>query len=450
MLETQSYDHRENTFAWLLFGWQFKEIMKDRPTVILLDDHDIGQGNVWGEGGIVADSSAGNSGGFYWPAEYVKMVHDQETWHLPDPFDPTPIKQGIPVYYTNLRIGGVDFAIIEDRKFKTGPKGKIPAMGPRPDHINDPVYDPATIDLPGLTLLGDRQLKFLDNWVQDWENVEMKAVLSQTAFAGAVHLHGSREGRLLADLDSNGWPQTGRKKALRAIRRAWAVHLCGDQHLATVVQHGIETFRDGPFGFTNPAIVNTIYGRWWWPENGMPGGGHPIDNELEWTGDFLDGLRNKITMHAYANPSFISMDDARALSAQGGNDNLSDGYGLVRFRKPSRTSTFECWPRFVDLSEGDSAQYAGWPITIRMEDNDGRKVYGYLPELVFEDLLDPVVQVSEESTGDILYTVRIQGDRFLPKVYAKGKYTVRAGKDRPDQWVKSGLQPSTKTISVGL
>ena len=446
----QSYDHRENTFAWLLFGWQFKEIMKDRPTVILLDDHDIGQGNVWGEGGIVADSSAGNSGGYYWPAEYVKMVHDQETWHLPDPFDPTPIGQGIQVYYTGMKVGGVDFAILEDRKFKSGPKGKIPSMGPRPDHINDASYDPASVDLPDLKLLGDRQLHFLDQWAQNWEDVEMKAVLSQTAFAGAVHLHGSRTGRLLADLDSNGWPQTGRNKALRAIRRAWASHLCGDQHLATVVQHGIENFRDGPFGFTNPAIVNTIYGRWWWPENGRAGGGQPIDNELEWTGDFFDGLRNKITMHAYANPSFISMDDARELSARKGNDNLSDGYGLVRFHKPSRTSTFECWPRFVDLSEGDAAQYAGWPMTIRMKDNDGREVFGYLPELVFQNLFNPVVQVMEESTGDILYTVRILGDRFLPKVYAEGKYTVRAGKDRPDQWEKSGLLASSTKIEVEL
>ncbi|MCK5138038.1 MAG: hypothetical protein KAR19_19800 [Bacteroidales bacterium] len=43
-----------------------------------------------------------------------------------DPFDPTPVGQGIGVYYTNLVVGEVDFAIIEDRKFESGPKGKIP------------------------------------------------------------------------------------------------------------------------------------------------------------------------------------------------------------------------------------------------------------------------------------------------------------------------------------
>jgi hypothetical protein len=446
----QSYDHQENTFAWLIFGWQFRDVTKDRPTVTILDDHDIGQGNVWGEGGIIADSTAGNSGGYYYPHEYIKMVHDQETWHLPDAFDPAPIEQGIQVYYTDMKVGGVSFAIIEDRKFKSGPKGKIPPMGPRPDHINDNSYNPADVDVPGLKLLGDRQIHFLNEWAQDWEGAEMKAVLSQTAFTGAVHLHGSADkGRLLADLDSNAWPQTGRNKALESIRRAWAPHLCGDQHLAVVVQHGIDKFRDGPFGFTNPAIVNTIYGRWWWPEDGRAGGGYPIDNELEWTGDYLDGLKNKITMYAYANPDFITMGQARELSEQGGETNLEDGYGIARFHKPSRTITFECWPRFGDVTKPNSKQYAGWPITIRTEDNDGREVYGYLPELVF-DMTDPVVQVVEESSNEILYTIRIQGNTFLPKVYANGKYTVKAGKDRPDGFKKSGLKPTATKIKVKL
>ena len=83
----------------------------------------------------------------------------------------------------------------------------------------------------------------------------------------SVHIHGGPNNRLLADLDSNAWPQTGRNKAIKELRKAWAPHLCGDQHLAVVVQHGIDSHRDGPFGFTSPAIVNTIYGRWWKPEN---------------------------------------------------------------------------------------------------------------------------------------------------------------------------------------
>ncbi len=194
--------------------------------------------------------------------EYVNLVQRQQTWHLPDPVDPTPVDRNISVYFTRLRVGGIDFAILEDRKFKRGRAGKIPKMGPRPDHINDPAYDPKSIDLPGLQLLGDRQHRFLREWGNDWKDASVKAVLSQTAFCGAVHMHDKQNDRLLADLDCNGWPQSGRSLALKDLRRVQAVHLCGDQHLAVVVKHGINDFGDGPFGFTSPALVNTIYGRW--------------------------------------------------------------------------------------------------------------------------------------------------------------------------------------------
>ncbi|MCB1120358.1 MAG: hypothetical protein KJT03_02315, partial [Verrucomicrobiae bacterium] len=92
----QSYDHKEMTAGWTWFGYLFRDVIKDRPTITILDDHDIGQGNVWGEGGIIADSPAGNSGGYFYPKEYVIMIHELETWHLPDAYDPTPIEQGIP------------------------------------------------------------------------------------------------------------------------------------------------------------------------------------------------------------------------------------------------------------------------------------------------------------------------------------------------------------------
>jgi hypothetical protein len=256
----------------------------------------------------------------------------------------------------------------------------------------------------------------------------MKAVLSQTAFCGAVHMHGRRDNRLLADLDCNGWPQTGRNRALEEIRRAWAVHLCGDQHLAVVVKHGIAEWGDGPVGFTSPALVNTIYGRWWRPLDGKPGPNPMPNSPLPWTGDFLDGLGNKISMLAYANPENISDERRRA-----------DGYGLVRFDKRTRRITFECWPRFSDAKQGDKAQFPGWPITVEMAGNDGRKPAGWLPELVFEGVTDPVVQVIEEKTGDILYTARIRGSSFQPRVYAPGKYTIKAGRDNPGEKTLTGL-----------
>ncbi len=423
----QSYDHQHHTAAWLAFGRQFREILRDRPTITIPDDHDIGQGNLWGAGGVKAPHPHGNDGGYYYPADYVRMVERCQTWHLPDAFDPRPVAQNIGVYFTRLRVGGVDFAILEDRKFKTGPNGTIPPMGPRPDHINDPAYDRAAVDLPGLKLLGDRQLAFLDHWTQDWSGAEMKAALSQTAFAGAVHIHGN-EGRLLADLDSNAWPQSGRNAALRRLRQARAVHLAGDQHLAVAIQHGIENFRDGPYAFTTPAIVNNYYSRWWHPLDDAPGAHRDPHTFRPWTGDYLDGLGNKLTMLTYVNPG----------EADNGN---GDGYGLVHFDKPTHRITFEYWPRFSAMGS-PVTQTPDWPITFYMEENDGRTPTGTIVVPANPVVSSRVLQVVDESTQEILYTQRFpRGTTQLP-VYGTGPYTIRSGTDHPATVIASGLNPT--------
>ncbi|MDA3923380.1 MAG: hypothetical protein PF904_01610 [Kiritimatiellae bacterium] len=361
----QSYDHIQHTSAWLLFGLHFREVFKDRPCITIPDDHDVGHGNLWGEGGKKSTTPAGHDGGYFYHHEYVKMVERCQTSHLPDPDDPTPVLQGIGVYYTSLTLGGIDFAIVEDRKFKSGPSGKIPQMGPRPDHVRDPNYDPAKIDLPGLKLLGDRQLLFLKDWGQQWDNVSMKVVLSQTGFCGGAHRHGNYENLLHADLDSNGWPQTGRNKALQAIQDAGAVHLAGDQHITTLIRHGIKEFGDGPFAFVAPAIVNNYYKRWWEPADKKPGANREKNSPLPYTGDYLDGFNNKITMYAYANPEE---------KVQRG------GFGLVRFNKKERTITFESWDREIDATRPDAKPMSGWPRTIKEVGKKGKApIWDILP-----------------------------------------------------------------------
>lgn len=331
------------------------------------------------------------------------------------------MEQGIGVYFINLKLGRIDFASLEERKFKSGRAGKIPQMGPRPDHINDPDYDSKSIDLPGLELLGARQEAFLEKWGEDWTGVERKVVLSQTAFCGAVHKHGNFNNRLLADLDCNGWPQTPRKRVLALIRRAKAVHLCGDQHLGVVLKHGIDGYGDGPYAFTSAAIVNTIYGRWWRPLDEKVGPNPVAHSPLPWTGDYRDGLNNRISMIAYASPGNKADERQRG-----------DGYGIARFDRQERTVTFEAWPRFAEVSDGDQARYPGWPVTMAMDDNDGRKVTECLLKLAFKEGENPVVQVIDESTDEVLYTHRVSGNRFQPAVYSDGPFTIKTGRNRPE------------------
>jgi phosphodiesterase/alkaline phosphatase D-like protein len=423
----QVYDHNRHHAYWLKFGRDFGEVIRNTPTVTIPDDHDVGQANLWGAGGKQSMKGAGDDGGYFKPVEYVREVERAQTSHLPDPYDPTPIERGIGVYYTALGWGGISFAILEDRKFKTGPGGVVPQMGPRPDHVTDPNYDPKALDVPGAVLLGGRQLKFLRDWAADWRGAEMKAVLSQTIFCGGAHVHGSHNNRLLADLDSNGWPQTGRNKALAEIRKAFALHIAGDQHLGTIIHHGIDDWNDAMYSFCVPSIAN-LYLRWWAPLEPGKNRGPGMPEHL---GEFLDGFGNKVTMWAVANPTPEENHDKLTTRAA--------GFGVVRFRKSDRTITMECWPRNVDVADPNARQYPGWPKTIGQLDNYGRKAAAYLPTLKVVGMEHPVVQVIDEADGQIVYTLRINGSEFRPKVFRRGTYTIKVGDQADKTKVLTGV-----------
>jgi hypothetical protein len=433
----QVYDHNRHYAAWLKFGRDFGDIIKDRPTVCLPDDHDVGQPNLWGESGKISTLSGAADGGYSQPGVYVQEVERAQTSHLPDPVDPHKIGQGIGVYFTNLNWGNIDFAILEDRKFKTGPAGRVPKQGPRPDHIRNPEYDPASVDVEGAVLLGERQLDFIEDWAKDWSDADMKVALSQTIFCGGAHIHGAANGRLHADMDSNGWPQTGRNRALAALRKAFAFHYAGDQHLATIFHHGIDEYRDSIWSFCVPSIAN-LYLRWWEPvepgENREPGA-------PEYTGDSLDGFANKVTNYAAANPE----------KKPAGNllNTRAAGFGIVRLNTKTRDITMECWPRNVDVTDPSAKQYPGWPLTISQFDNYSPPSWGTLGEMTF-DVEDPVVQLVDASTDEVLYTVRVAGTKFTPGA-PKGKtFVVKAGKDAPETVVAEAAKVGGEPVEVKL
>lgn len=433
----QVYDHHRHLAAWLKFGRDFGEIIKDRPTICLPDDHDAGQPNLWGESGKISTLGGASDGGYSRPAAYVREVERAQTSHLPDPVDPHKIQQGIGVWFTNLNWGNVDFAILEDRKFKTGPAGRVPKQGPRPDHIRNPEYDPASVDVDGAVLLGERQLKFLNSWSSDWQNAKMKVALSATIFCGGAHIHGGANGRLHADMDSNGWPQSGRNRALASLRKAFAFHLAGDQHLATIFHHGIDEFRDAIWSFCVPSIAN-LYLRWWEP---LKPGANREANSPEYTGDHLDGFANKVTNYAAANPE----------KKPAGNllNTRSAGFGIVRLNTGKRTIKMECWPRNVDITDPKTSQYPGWPKTISQFDNYNPASWGKAGEITF-NVADPVVEVTDELSKEVLYTVRIKGKTFRPHLPKGATFTLKAGRNASDHTVATKLKVGSDRQSITL
>ncbi|MFB3904875.1 MAG: alkaline phosphatase D family protein [Acidobacteriota bacterium] len=428
---------------WYVYGWEYREMLRRIPTISIPDDHDVYHGNLWGEEGKHAEpvSDGGpqhDSGGYIQPAEWVRMVERTQTSHLPDAYDPTPVQQGIGVYYTDLVYGGVSFAIIEDRKFKSAPRRFLPAEARvRNGWALNPQFNrPEQFDVEGAQLLGDRQISFLENWVKDWSHgVWMKVLLSQTIFSTVATLPASaasdevvprlrilpkgvypEDDRPTRDMDSNGWPKRERDRALRVMRKGFAVHVAGDQHLGSTIQYGVEDWGDAAFALCVPSVSN-YFPRRWFPAEGpvdyRPGS--PMN-----LGRFFDGFGNRMTVHAVANPVFSGLEPAFLYDR-------AAGYGIARFNRDTREIAFANWPRQVDPRRPGAQPYDGWPVRFKQTDNYGRKPEAYLPTLEVAGAPDPVVQVIDDQTQEVVYTLRIQGNSFRPPVFKKGPYTIVIG-----------------------
>jgi hypothetical protein len=449
-------------YKWYLWVWAFRDLTADIPSVTIPDDHDVFHGNIWGAGGRatprgLSGSAAQDAGGYKLPADFVNMVERTQTSHLPDPFDPTPVEQGIGVYYTDLLYGGVSFAVVEDRKFKSAPAPLLPTARVRNGWYQNPAFDPKTqSDAPGAQLLGERQEEFLEQWAADWSGgAWMKVLLSQTLFANVATIPDSAtsgsviprlpvlevgdyaEGdKIVSDMDSNGWPPSGRNRAVRAMRKGFAVHLAGDQHLGSTVQYGLEAWNDASYALCVPSVAN-FWPRRWYP----PYPGENRDPEApRYTGEYEDGFGNKMTVHAVSNPHQSGKKPARL-------HDRAPGYGIARFDRGTRQVSLANWPRWANPDRDDP--YPGWPVVFEQQDNYGQEAFGYLPTIEVTGMVNPVVQVFAEHTNEVVYTLRISSTSFAPKVFESGTYTVRIGEPGTSLWQElTQLQPTADPTEV--
>jgi hypothetical protein len=193
--------------------------------------------------------------------------------------------------------------------------------------------------------------------------------------------------------------------------------ISGDQHLGCVAQYGVDDWRDASVAFCVPSIVN-YYPRQWLP---LDPPARPVDGPLPNLGDYTEGFGNKLTIFTYAKPTAFPAPLTNLAAS-------ASGHGLVRLDKLTRKITMECWPRGVDVTQPGAMQYPGWPITVGQLDNFGRKPVAWLPEIEAPaGIKTPVVQVVDERSGEVVYTLRAKTPRFKPWVFAEGSYTVKIG-----------------------
>ncbi len=356
---------------WRKFGQTFRDLLKDRPSIILTDDHDVYVADLWGAGGKrmktkrepgfnpSAPYNFGNpeertpmlvyrEGGGYLHPKWTNSVERMQMGHLPDAAQPGPWGSGIMAYFTSLDYGGVSFAVLEDRKFKSPPTDVLsePVDDPRSNKPNttlevimDPSFDTGSLDQPGLDLLGEAQEKFVREWTDKVERSgQLAAVLHQSPLVNVGNYK-----PYYGDLDSNGWPQTPRDNALRAIAPSQAVMISGDLHYATILQQGIDDWGDGPWTYSLPAF-GSGQGRIWDPQRPPQGGAIP---GRDGTGNYHDRFGNKLTL------------DAKA-------DGIV-GYGTILFDKETREITLEIHPMDPDTRDPVDIEVPGWPKVIKVE-----------------------------------------------------------------------------------
>lgn len=371
-------------YKWQRFLWSFGDITKDRPTVVTPDDHDMFQGNLWGQGGhtnvhdekgahqnrVVSVEGLDDVEGYWWGAKFVNAVIGTQASNLP----PTRVtkfigNEGILTYTTSWRHGGLDLAVLADRMWKSAPRAGENDKTP---------------------LLGSEQEQFLELWGQSKpSDAWAKVVLSQSPFASlftgfhdvpkygedakakALHPHHSKS------RDSNGYPPEGRHRAVKLLREAGALHLTGDQHLGLVAQYGADEWGDGTVVFSSPAVA-CAYPRFWMPpEPGL----QRWNGSTDYMGHYQDGYANKFTMMAVSNP-VASHPDRVGLPESFAEK--SPGYGIVRFHRNTDTVALENWPPWANPCKHDD-MYEDWPIVVDAKARP--KVMGrHVPEDVYGDL----------------------------------------------------------------
>lgn len=332
--DTSKSPELDYLYKWYLWVWSFREMTRSTPTIVLVDDHDVYHPNLWGENGKPALNGDENLGGYTCTGSFVNLVQRTQCAHNPDAYDPTPVLQNISVSYSAFRYGGVSFAILEDRKFKT-----VPTTNP-------------------YVLLGDRQELFLQAWAQEQKGVRAHVCITQTAFAC---IQTQVDGSPCMDYDSNGFPKAGRDRALRLLRDAGALVISGDQHLGSLVRHGVDTFTDGVVQFSGPA-GGSLWQRWFEP-TGLVKNAGPTRH----TGDFIDGFGNKMRVLAVANPKvtqkyYVNNRPSSKSRNLGDRRLKSEGYGIIRVN--AHEYVIECWPWNVDPRAAGAKQFAGWPYRL--------------------------------------------------------------------------------------
>lgn len=347
-------------YKWTIWHWSFKDVTSRAPCLLQADDHDVWHPNLWGDGPRLMTTGGDSGGGYLKSGYFVNLVQRTMCGHNPDAYSPGPNDSGITNYFCTFNYGGVDFALLEDRKFKSA----VPSVKAGADPV----------------MLGDAQVRMLTEWADAPQPAPVRIVVSQTNY---ITLNTNKSGGMFADRDTNGWPKPARDRAVELFGRAGAMLFTGDQHLASVTRMPTPASENGVYQFSQPAS-GCIWWRWFYPNDRLRKGPSQAGDGPSYLGRFVDGFGNPFETLAVANPAPPAVMPTynntgrrkHILSAQQRSEGVGtesrihqgEGFGLIRIDTAADRMTLECWPDKSATRTKPYRQFDGWPVQLKLSE----------------------------------------------------------------------------------
>lgn len=230
------------------------------------------------------------------------------------------------------------------------------------------------------------------------------------------------------------------------MRSIGAFQISGDQHVPSLVQYGVNNYRDANWSYCTPAIA-VMYLRWFLPDElGQPVVGRP-EHGYPNTGLYTDAFGNKNYVYAIGNPGKITIDrDSRYTHAQ----IRSSGFGMVTFDQVSRDIHIDAWRFIADVENPNPIrdQFPGWPLTINQYDNFGEGANNYLPKIEVNKP-NQIIEVRKVSTNDLIRIFRMKGNSVQVGLHHPGTFTINVGNKSVGTFkTKSGKNPETIKVEI--
>ena len=230
-----------------------------------------------------------------------------------------------------------------------------------------------------------------------------------------------------------------------------ALVISGDQHLATFCRLGVDQPSDAVYELCVPAMGD-IFWRWFYP---LQPGEPPAGRLADYTGDFVDAFGNYSGCSPWQpeRRELMAQKLWRRVDPRGRSQDRpgrfrtglqSPGLRDCAVQQSRETIKVANWPSQADPTAGGKP-WPGWPVTLKLEDLDGRRPVAWLPDLKITGEANPVVQIIDQNSGEMVKITRPRNGAYRPGVFvAKAMYTLRVGEPgtKHDWWVKRDLQPS--------